>query len=61
MMIVTLRYMDKVKNLPGSNTFTSDLLTCVKHQLTQVLTEQLHPFFQDTTEHVYGLQLLVNH
>lgn len=53
--LVTLRYMDKVNNLPGSNTFTSGLLTCMK------LTVQLHPLFQDKTEHVCGLQLVVNH
>lgn len=60
-MLATLRYMDKSKNLPGSNTFTLALRICMKPQLTQVLTVQFHPLFQDTTGHACGLQLIANH
>lgn len=60
-MLATLICMDKGKNKPESNTFISALLICMKPQLTQVLTVQLHPLFQDTTGSACGLQLVVNH
>lgn len=43
-MLATLRYMNKGKNLLGSNPFTSSLLICMKPKIIAgVFGQWLHP------------------
>ena len=74
-MLATLRYMDKGKNLPGLNPFTSALLTCMKLKVTAgVFGHQFHPApaypgprcstpssLQDMPGDACGLQFVVKH